>query len=255
MLLDVTRFESFDGITLAYEVEGDGVPVLLLHGFATDAYINWVRPGIVGALVGRGYRTIALDQRGHGSSDKPHDPDAYADDAMIRDARTLLDHLGISTCLAAGYSMGARNTLGLLMADQRVRAAVLGGIGSNMLHAREWGGAIADAMVASDKGTITDPNAKSFRDFADLTGADKQALAAVMRNSREPLSRLDRVTVPVLVLCGDTDPMVGSPQELADAIPGARFAVVGGTHLNVVNNPAFHDELTSFLDGHRNAAS
>jgi pimeloyl-ACP methyl ester carboxylesterase len=255
MLLDVTRFESFDGISLAYEVEGEGVPVLLLHGFATDAYINWVRPGIVGALIGRGYRTIALDQRGHGSSDKPHEPDAYADKAMIRDAQALLDHLGISSCLAAGYSMGARNTLGLLMTDQRIRAAVLGGIGSNMLHAREWGGAVADAMAASDKKTITDPTAKSFRDFADLTGADKQALAAVMRNSRAPLSGLDRVTVPVLVLCGDTDPMVGSPQELANAIPGARAAVVGGTHLNVVNNPAFHDELTSFLNEHRGAAS
>ncbi len=255
MLLDVTRFESFDGTTLAFESEGDGVPVLLLHGFATDAYINWVRPGIVDALVGAGYRTIALDQRGHGSSDKPHEPDAYADDAMIRDAQALLDHLDISMCLAAGYSMGARNTLGLVMADERIRAAVLGGIGSNMLHAREWGGAVADAMMASDKKTIADSTAKSFRDFADLTGADKRALAAVMRTSREPLSGLDRITVPVLVLCGDTDPMVGSPQELADAIPGARAVVVGGTHLNVVNNPAFHHELKSFLDEHKQAAA
>ena len=114
---------------------------------------------------------------------------------------------------------------------------------------------MADAMEVSDRKAITDPTAKSFRDFADLTGADKRALAAVMRNSREPLSGLDRVTVPVLVLCGDTDPMVGSPQELADAIPGARAAVVGGTHLNVVNNPAFHAELTSFLDEHKHAAS
>lgn len=255
MLLDVTKFESFDGTTLAYESEGDGVPVLLLHGFATDAYINWVRPGVVDALTAAGYRTIALDQRGHGASDKPHEPDAYGDDAMIRDAQALLDHLGIERCLAAGYSMGARNTLGLVLADKRIRAAVLGGVGSNLLNARAFGGAVADGMLASDRSTIADPTAKSFREFADLTGADKQALAAVMRNERPPLTGLDTIDIPVLVLCGDTDPLVGSPQVLADAIPGARSAIVGGTHLNVVNNPAFHNELKSFLDEHRDAAS
>jgi pimeloyl-ACP methyl ester carboxylesterase len=244
----VPRFDSFDGVTLAYEIEGDGAPVLLLHGFATDAYINWVRPGIVDALVRSGHKTIALDQRGHGMSDKPHDPSAYGDDAMIRDAQALLDHLGIEQCLGAGYSMGARNMLGLLMKVERVRAAVLGGIGSNMLHARDFGGSIAEAMLAEDKSTVSDRFAKSFRDFADLTGADRKALAACMSNPREPLTGLESISIPVLILCGDNDPMVGSPQELADAIPGARAAVVGGTHLNAVNNPEFHRELTSFLD-------
>jgi pimeloyl-ACP methyl ester carboxylesterase len=251
MLLDVTKFQSFDGVTIAFESEGDGVPVLLMHGFATDSYINWVRPGIVDVLVRRNYRVVTFDQRGHGSSDKPHDPSAYADDAMIRDAQALLDHAGIERCLAAGYSMGARNLLGLIKADERVRAAVLGGIGSNMLHAREWGSAVADAMLAADKKTITDRTAKSFRDFAELTGADREALAAIQRNSREPLSGLDGISVPCLVLCGDADPMVGSPQELADAIPGARARIVGGTHLNVVNNPEFQTALADFVDEHR----
>lgn len=254
MLLHVERFETFDGLRLAYEVEGDGVAVLLLHGFATDSFINWVRPGITDALVGAGFRTISLDQRGHGGSEKPHDPDAYADEAMVKDARALLDHLGIERCLGAGYSMGARNMLGVLTADERVRAGVLGGIGSNMLHAREWGSSIADGMLAEDKRTVTDKFAKSFRDFADLTGADRQALAAIQQNSRGPLQGLDGVSIPVLVLCGDNDPMVGSPQELAEAIPGARAAIVGGSHLNVVNNPEFHRELLAFLDEHKGAA-
>ncbi len=254
MLSDVTKFQSFDGTTLAFESEGDGVPVLLLHGFATDSFINWVRPGIVDALVGRGYRVVTVDQRGHGLSDKPHEPSAYADDAMVRDAQALLDHLEIERCLAAGYSMGARNLLGLVTTDDRVRAAVLGGIGSNMLHAREWGGSVADAMLAKDKSTVTDRFAKSFRDFADLTGADREALAAIQLNSRESLQALGSIGIPVLVLCGDNDPLVGSPQELADAIPGARAAVVGGTHLNVVNNPEFHRALADFIDEQRTAA-
>ena len=253
MLSDVTKFQSFDGTTLAFESEGDGAPVLLLHGFATDSFINWIRPGIVDALTRRGYRVIAIDQRGHGLSDKPHDPSAYEGDAMVRDAQALLDHLGIERCLAAGYSMGARNLLGLITADDRVRAAVLGGIGSNMLHAREWGGSVAEAMLADDKSMVTDKFAKSFRDFADLTGADRQALAAIQLNSREPLQGLQSIGIPVLVLCGDNDPLVGSPQELADAIPGARSVVVGGTHLNVVNNPEFHRALADFIDEHRSA--
>lgn len=255
MLLHVEKLESFDGTKLAYEVEGEGAPVLLLHGFATDAYINWVRPGITDALVRGGYKTICLDQRGHGGSDKPHAPEAYAADAMIKDAQALLSHLEIERCLGAGYSMGARNMLGLLMEDDRVRAAVLGGIGSNMLHAREWGGSVADAMLADDKRTITDRFAKSFRDFADLTGADREALAAIQRNSREPLLGLEDISIPVLVLCADKDPLVGSPRELATAIPGARAAIVGGSHLNVVNNPDFHRELLAFLDENRAAVA
>jgi pimeloyl-ACP methyl ester carboxylesterase len=251
MLLHVEKFESFDGLQLAYETEGDGVPVLLLHGFATDSFINWVRPGITDALTKADYRVILVDQRGHGGSGKPHDPDAYGDDAMVRDAQALLDHLGVESCLGAGYSMGARNMLGLLGADARVRAAVLGGIGSNMLHAREFGSSIADAMRAEDKKTITDRFAKSFRDFADLTGADREALAAIQSNPRGPFTELKAIGVPVLVLCGDNDPMIGSAAELAEAIPGARATVVGGSHLNVVNNPEFHRELLAFLDEHR----
>lgn len=251
----MTKFETFDGSTLSYEAEGDGVPVLLLHGFATDSFINWVRPGITDELVRAGYRVILLDQRGHGSSDKPHDPEAYGDEAMVRDAQALLTEIGVERCLGAGYSMGARNMVGLLAADERVRAAVLGGIGSNMLHEREWGGTVADAMLADDKSTITDRYGKSFRDFADLTGADRLALAAIQRNPRGPLTGLDGISVPVLVLCGDNDPMIGAPQELADAMPDARVAIVGGTHLNVVNNPAFHRELVGFFEENRGAVS
>lgn len=248
-------FESFDGVKLSYEIDGDRTPVLLLHGYASDSFINWVRPGIVDRLTSSGYRTIALDQRGHGLSDKPHDEAAYAGGAMLRDAQCLLDHLEIERCLAVGYSMGAIGTLRLLISgEQRIRAAVLGGIGSFTLHPREGGEAIADAMLVADKSTITNPFAKSFRDFADLTKADREALAAVQRQPREPIVGLEEVDVPVLVLCGDNDPLIGDPHELANEIPGARASIVGGSHLNVINNPAFHDELVGFLDEHREAA-
>jgi pimeloyl-ACP methyl ester carboxylesterase len=247
------KFESFDGVKLSYEIDGDGPPVVLLHGFVADSYINWVRPGVVGRLVSGGYRTIALDQRGHGMSDKPHDPSAYADGAMLGDAALLLDHLGLERCAMVGYSMGAMNTLRLLTSGEaRIRTAVLGGIGGSLLHAQVGGTEIlAEAMEAEDKSTVTNAFAKSFRDFADLTRGDRKAFAAIQRQPRTPIEGIEAIGVPVLVLVGDNDPMIGDPQELAGRINGAKAAIVGGSHLNVVNNPQFHEELLSFLDAHR----
>jgi pimeloyl-ACP methyl ester carboxylesterase len=252
MLTLMPKFESFDHIALAYEVDGDGVPVLLLHGFASDSFINWVRPGIVDALVRAGYKAIALDQRGHGLSDKPHEPAAYAGDTMIRDAQAMLDHLSISSALVVGFSMGSINTVGLIKADDRVKAAVLGGVGSHTIMVRaEGGNFLADAMTVEDKSTITNPIAKSFRDFADLTRADRKALAALQSASRPPMDDLEAINVPVLVLGSDNDPLAGDVQALADKIPGAKAATVGGTHLNVVNNPAFHQHIVDFLNENR----
>ena len=243
---------SFDGTKLSYDVDGDGPTVLLLHGYATDAYINWVRPGLVSRLNAAGYRTVALDQRGHGMSGKPHEPQAYSDGAMIRDAVAVLDDLGADRVACVGYSMGALNTLRLLTdGEERIRVAVLGGIGGDSIKQRGGGEAIAAAMEAADRSTITHPIAKSFRDFADLTRADRVALAALQRRPAEEMGDLSSVHVPVLVLTGDNDPMIGDPAELADQIDGAKVAVVGGSHLNVVNNQAFHDEVVAFLDEHR----
>lgn len=249
----VPSVTSFDGVKLSYDTEGEGPTVLLLHGYATDGFINWVRPGVVGRLVGSGYRAVVLDQRGHGMSDKPHDPSAYADGAMLSDARAVLDELGVEKVAAVGYSMGALNTLRLLVeGEDRIRVAVLGGIGSDSLAARS-GEAIADAMETDDRASITHPIAKSFRDFAELTRADRKALAALQRRAPEQIADVSGVGVPVLVLAGDSDPMIGDPSALAAQMPDGRAAVVGGSHLNVVNNPQFHAELVAFLDEHRAA--
>jgi pimeloyl-ACP methyl ester carboxylesterase len=249
MLTDVARFETHDGLTLSYEAGGEGAPVLLLHGFASDSYINWIRPGFTDALEGAGVRWIALDQRGHGASSKPHDPAAYADGAMVRDVVALLDHLGLDACRLVGYSMGAWIAFRVTVDDRRVRAAVLGGVGAAMLGPRRPGDVMAEALEADDKTTVTDPFARSFRDFADITGADRLALAAFQRaTAADPRPQdFDAVRVPVLVITGDNDPLAGSPAEVAERFARARSEVVGGTHLNVVNNAAFHQAVIGFL--------
>jgi pimeloyl-ACP methyl ester carboxylesterase len=100
-------FASFDDLDLAYLDEGKGAPVVLLHGFAADHFSNWVATGVVDALVGAGRRVLAPDARGHGASAKPHDPSAYANDAMLRDVQSLMDHAALDHVDVVGYSMGA----------------------------------------------------------------------------------------------------------------------------------------------------
>src|SRR2546421_10923256 len=101
---DVAAFASVDGTKLYYEEEGTGTPVVLLHGLSSSTKGNWQEPGIWAALVDVGKRVIGLDARGHGRSDKPHDPSAYRDHAMVRDVGALLDHLGLESTDLVGYS-------------------------------------------------------------------------------------------------------------------------------------------------------
>src|SRR5215208_3237134 len=102
-------FDS-DGIPIAFSDEGKGEPILLIHGFASNARVNWVSTSWTRALLEAGRRVIALDNRGHGGSGKPHDPRAYGTPTMAEDARCLLDYRGVLRADVMGYSMGARIT-------------------------------------------------------------------------------------------------------------------------------------------------
>ena len=242
------RFTSFDGVGIAFEATGAGPAVLLLHGFAADHHANWVAPGVVDALVAAGRRVIAPDARGHGRSDKPHDPAAYADGAMVRDARALLDHLDVSEVDLCGYSMGSLVSMALTPIEPRVRALVLGGVGGRAAdRAPVNRGRVADALLADDVSGF-DPASRAFRRFAERTGADRKALAALQRARRtEPVSRLSDIAVPTLVLTGDRDVLVGPPDALAARIPGARARIVSGDHLTAVFDPAFRGAIVEFV--------
>jgi pimeloyl-ACP methyl ester carboxylesterase len=122
-------FASFDDLELSYLDAGEGAPVVLLHGFAADHFSNWVATGVVDRLIGARRRVIAPDARGHGASAKPHDPDAYANDAMVRDVRSLFDHLSLHRVDVVGYSMGSIVAGRLAPREPRVRSLVLGGVG------------------------------------------------------------------------------------------------------------------------------
>jgi pimeloyl-ACP methyl ester carboxylesterase len=139
-------FRSND-VEIAFFDEGEGEPIVLVHGFASTKEVNWVAPGWVSTLTRAGRRVIALDNRGHGQSAKLYDPAAYHSALMAEDVRALLDHLDLPRADVMGYSMGARNTAFLALAQpDRVRSAVFGGLGINLIEGAALPPSIAEAL-------------------------------------------------------------------------------------------------------------
>jgi pimeloyl-ACP methyl ester carboxylesterase len=242
-----------DGISLAYQIFGEGRPILLIHGFASNIEINWVSTGWVDTLVKAGYRVVALDNRGHGKSQKLYDPGLYFAHEMAADARRLLDHLAIEQTPVIGYSMGARITAYLaLQAPERVTRLVCGGMGMNLVTGLADSEAIISALTAESLSEVTDRSGRQFRIFAEHSGADRAALAACMINSREPMREADvrRIEAPVLVAVGADDEMAGSPETLAGLLPhGKAFIIPRRDHMRATGDPEFKAAALEFLAG------
>ncbi len=256
MNLNVPAFSHFihDGLELAYFDEGDpnGPPVLLIHGFASTAIANWVNPGWLKTLGDAGYRVIAIDNRGHGASDKSYDADAYHPWIMAEDAVALLDHLGIPEAHVMGYSMGARVSTFLAMAHpDRVRSLVLGGLGIGMVDGVGDWDPIADALLAPSLDDVTHQRGRMFRAFADQTKSDRQALAACIKGSRDLAAREDvaKVEQPTLIAVGTNDDIAGSARELAALMPHARVLdIPNRDHMLAVGDKLFKKAVLEFYE-------
>ena len=246
----MTVFDS-DGVEIAYIDEGEGEPLLLIHGFASNVAANWVDPGWVRMLTQSGRRVIAYDNRGHGRSEKLYDPDMYGAPLMAEDGRRLLDHLGIMRADVLGYSMGARIAAFLTLAHpERVRGLILGGLGINMVRGVVGSGPIAKALEAPRIEDVTNDTARSFRAFAEQTKSDLKALAACIRGPREKITpeRLATIAVPTLSAVGSNDVIAGSGAELATLIPGAQFLdIPGRDHMRAVGDATFKQGVLDFL--------
>lgn len=248
-----------DGVSIAYHTfwpaqpAPDLPPVVLQHGFAADTVMNWLRPGVVDALLAAGRQVISVDARGHGESDKPHDPASYGEARMAQDLVELWDSLALAQVDLAGYSMGGIVALHVAAADPRIRRMVVGGIGAGAVaidgddtrHVDRT--ALAAALRADDAATIADPATRAFRVFADSTGADRLALAAHAESGRRTAVALERITATTLVLAGDADPLARHPDVLAGAIPGAVFCLIPGDHLGAVGSAQFAPTIVQFL--------
>jgi pimeloyl-ACP methyl ester carboxylesterase len=240
-----------DDVEIAYLDEGEGEPIVLVHGFASTAAVNWVNPGWVATLTKAGRRVLALDNRGHGASSKLYDPAAYDTGLMAEDVRALLDHLALQRADVMGYSMGARITAFLALAHPaRVRSAILGGLGIHLVEGVGLPPNIADAMEAPALEDVEDPFGRMFRAFADQTKSDRRALAACIRGSRQTISAEDvgRIRTPVLVAVGSKDLVAGSAHELAALIPGAQILdIPDRDHMLAVGDKMFKAGVLAFL--------
>lgn len=245
---------SHDGFDIAYIDEGEGEPVLLIHGFASTHFVNWVGPGWVKALRDAGYRVIALDNRGHGQSSKSYEPDDYRPQKMADDAAALLDHLGIVRAHVMGYSMGARVSAFLaLRHPERVADAIFGGLGSGMVEGVGDWQEVAEALSTDEPETIPGPRGRMFRKFADQTKSDRKALAACISVSRIELTpdELGRIEQPVLVGVGSRDDIAGDAETLAAMLPkGVAFAIEGRDHMLSVGDRTFKKRVLEWLEEH-----
>ena len=238
-------------VEIAYLDEGEGDPILLVHGFASSKNVNWVYPTWVSELRKDGRRVIALDNRGHGDSAKLYDPAQYAIAEMAGDVVALMDHLDVARADIMGYSMGGRIAAHLaLTAPQRMRSAIFGGIGMAMIEGGGPGENVALALEAPSLDDVTDPVGRTFRAFADQTRSDRLALAACMRGSRGLMSKEDagRIGVPVLIAVGSTDEVAGSAAALGALIPGAEVLdIPNRDHMRAVGDKVYKAGVIDFL--------
>ena len=239
-----------DSVEIAFLDEGEGAPIVLVHGFASAKEVNWVAPGWVATLTDAGRRVIALDNRGHGQSSKLYDPAEYHTTRMADDVRALLDHLGIGRADVMGYSMGARISAFMALATpEKVATLVFGGLGYGMVDGVGDWDPIAHALLAPDPAAIAHPRGRMFRAFADQTRSDRRALAACISTSRSELTEAEvaRIMQPTLVAVGTRDDIAGSPEKLAALMPNAEaFEIEGRDHMLSVGDRTFKKRVLEF---------
>ncbi|MEZ5872684.1 MAG: alpha/beta hydrolase [Nitratireductor sp.] len=238
-------------LELAYLDEGQGEPVLLIHGFASNKEINWANTGWIRDLNHAGFRTIAFDNRGHGASTKFYQASDYSLEWMAEDVVNLLDHLGVEHCHLIGYSMGARISTTLAMHHgQRFGKVVLSGNGWGMVEGSGDWTPVHDALLAPSLADVTDPRGRAFRAFADQTGSDRVALAACVTGVREliPETWLSYIQNDVLVAIGSEDDLAGSGEKLAAALPHGRFLEIPDRdHMKAVGDKVHKRGALAFL--------
>lgn len=222
--------EDFDsaGVKIHYTVQGQGEPVILIHGLYSSGGMNWGMPG-TSALLAEHFQVIALDCRGHGQSDKPKAEGTYGTN-MVEDVVRLMDHLKIQRARVAGYSMGGMIAMKLAVTHpERVSRLVLGGMGwynTRMAMSRFWN--------SIEKSGLNVP-------VACLHGFPAFAVTE---------AQIKNVNIPVEVIVGDRDPCrqlyVAPLHRVRPDWPVHVVADAG--HLDCIVKPDFKTQMEAALE-------
>jgi pimeloyl-ACP methyl ester carboxylesterase len=246
--LPVRHFHGRDGTRLAYREVGQGRPVVLLHGYFSNATVNWVNYGHAAAVAARGFRVIMPDLRGHGDSAKPQQAAAYPPDILADDGFALIEHLGLASYALGGYSLGGRTTIRMLARGAAPTRAVVAGMGlDGVLHAT--GRNAHFGRILTNLGTFDrrSPEGKAEA-FLKNTGADPVAMLHLLDSGVDtPREVLATIAMPVLVMAGAEDEDNGSAEALAAALPLGQVARVPGNHMSAVARPELGATIAGFL--------
>lgn len=240
---DSGYFKSFDNTSIYYEVHGNGFPVLLVHGFIVNSN-SWKHTALYDSLLAVGNKVILIDLRGNGKSDKPHNDEAYANDAETKDIILLMKNLNVDKYDVVGYSRGSIITARLLVLDAKVRKAVFGGMGIDFTNP-DWPRRI-QFYHALEFDTV--PSLHNMVQNVQRSNLDQQALALLQKyQPSTPIEALSKIKKPVLIIHGDIDVDNGNAEALAAVFPNATIAVTPGDHNHASATPEFAAAVLQFL--------
>lgn len=265
------RFFDSSGVRIHYVEAGQGDPVVLIHGFSSSAQANWRASGVFDKLA-REFHVVAIDCRGHGQSDKPHDPASYGM-AMVDDVARLLDHLHIRRAHIVGYSMGGAITGAFAVKyPERVLSAIFGGSAPRMTWTAQNDTDASELAASLEQGRGMRPlilrllptdepkpseEVLSQRSLAAVGANDALALAAVTRGNRQQVVSVADVRalkMPLLAVIGSADPLKAGVDAFARIKPELKVVIVeGGTHSGargVPGRPEFAAALREFIAAH-----
>lgn len=242
------HFDSFDGTRLAWHETGEGRPVVLIHGYFSDAATNWIRFGHAAAVAARGFRVIMPDLRAHGASEKPHAPDRYPPDALTRDGHALIAHLGLTDYDLGGYSLGARTTSRMLATGATPRRVIFSGMGlEGLLDTGRRAAHFRNILTRLGEHERGSPEWMAEA-FLKTTKGDPVALLGILDTFVDTAPEaIAGFAWPALCVNGADDDDNGSARALAEALPQARYVEVPGNHMSAVTKPELGRAIADFL--------
>jgi pimeloyl-ACP methyl ester carboxylesterase len=241
-------FRSTDGVDIAFHELGEGRPLILIHGYFSEADTNWIKYGHAALLADAGFRVIMPDLRAHGQSGKPHDLSHYPKDILADDQFALIDHLRLTDFDLGGYSLGGRTVARMLARGCEPGKAIISGMGLQGLTNTSSRGAHFRHVLTNLGQHERGSPAFMAEAFLKTTGGDPLALLGILDTFVDtPVEAIARFDLPVAVICGEEDQDNGSAAALADTLPQGKLITIPGNHMSAVVKPELGIAIRDFL--------